>query len=360
MEINQYSDHYNTLTRRILMHCIAEHPGENVFISPLSVLLLLSITADSTAGKTREEILELLNDSSGKNSIGKALGDFQKALAGTRIFSSANAVCVRPDFARTIHKSYTDLILPGYSGELFTGSNMVETVNQWISMKTKGMIREAADESMKEMLFCLISAVTFESAWYWPFEDEDVKDRYFHNSDGSRNLVPTLHGSEDTYVENDVLTGFIKPYKDYQFSFMALLPKEKAALSELTDLNLTNLFQSARRAIVHIRLPELRFEFSEDLASFCAEEGIHEIWSDHADFSPLSDAWLKMDAMLHKTFIEVNRAGTRAAAVTFGEVGVGCLPPKEIKKVFLDRPFLFAIIHNKTGIPVFAGQMNHP
>ena len=287
------------------------------------------------------------------------MGDFQEALAGTGVFSSANAVCVRPDFARTIRKSYTDLILPGYSGELFTDSNMVDAVNHWIGRKTRGMIREAADESMKDMLFCLISAVSFESAWNWPFEDEDVKGRYFHNADGSRCLVPMLHGSEDAYVENDLFTGFIKPYKDYQFSFMALLPKEKAALSELTDLNLTNLFRSSRRAIVDIRLPEFRFDFSEDLASFCVEEGIHEIWSDHADFSPLSDAWLRMEAMLHKTIIEVDRSGTRAAAVTLGEVGVGCLPPKEIREVFLDRPFLFAIVHNETAIPVFAGQVNH-
>ena len=358
MQINQYSEHYNILTRRILMHCIAEHPGENIFISPLSVLLLLSIAADTTAGKTREEIMRLLNSRSGDNNAGKILAEFQKCLAGTDSFASANAIYARPDCVPAVHKSCIDLIRSRYNGEFFTDRNMTEAINQWIGWKTRGMIGKAADESMKDMLFCLINAVSFESAWNWPFEDEDIKERYFHNADGSRVCVPMLHGSEDEYIENDLFTGFIKLYKESRFAFMALLPREKAALSEPTELNLTGLFRSARRAVVDIRLPEFRFEFSQNLASFCAKEGIHEIWSDHADFSPLSADWLRMEAMLHKTFVEVNKAGTRAAAVTPAAVAVGCLPPGEIKEVFLDRPFLFAIIHTNTGIPVFAGQVN--
>ena len=73
MQNSQYTNQYNTLTRRILTHCAAEHPGENIFISPLSVLLLLSIAADSTAGKTQEEIIRFLNGCSGQSNTGMSL-----------------------------------------------------------------------------------------------------------------------------------------------------------------------------------------------------------------------------------------------------------------------------------------------
>ena len=37
----------------------------------------------------------------------------------------------------------------------------------------------------------------------------------------------------------------------------------------------------------------------------------------------------------------------------------GCLPPEEKKKVILNRPFVFAIVHGGTGLPVFTGIVNH-
>ena len=67
-----------------------------------------------------------------------------------------------------------------------------------------------------------------------------------------------------------------------------------------------------------------------------------------------------MDAIIHKAHIEVDRKGTKAAAVSLGIVVCGCAPqPEEFKEVRLDRPFIYAIMHNQTGLPVFAGVTNY-
>jgi serpin B len=68
-----------------------------------------------------------------------------------------------------------------------------------------------------------------------------------------------------------------------------------------------------------------------------------------------------IDRVLHKTHIEVDRKGTRAAAVTAVEAcGTDCAeeynPPVY---VILDRPFIYGIIDNATGLPIFLGCMNH-
>ena len=66
-----------------------------------------------------------------------------------------------------------------------------------------------------------------------------------------------------------------------------------------------------------------------------------------------------MDSIIHKARIEVDRQGTKAAAVTMGAIEVGCAFPLDKPKVVeLDRPFVYAIMDNKTGLPVFTGIVN--
>ena len=77
------------------------------------------------------------------------------------------------------------------------------------------------------------------------------------------------------------------------------------------------------------------------------------------DFSNMSSADLKADSILHKAHIEVDRKGTKAAAVTSMVVVPGCAPmEREYEEVCLDRPFVYAIMNNKTGLPVFTGITN--
>ena len=107
-----------------------------------------------------------------------------------------------------------------------------------------------------------------------------------------------------------------------------------------------------------VALPEFRYDLSESLKELCESYGIQTIFSDHADFSPMSSEWLKVDDILHKAHIEVDRKGTKAAAVTaFMMVGAG-LPDFDMKRVILDRPFFYAIMHKSTGLPVFVGAVN--
>ena len=46
-------ERYNKLTRQILDGLMAEHPGENVAFSPYSILTLLAIAANASAGESR-------------------------------------------------------------------------------------------------------------------------------------------------------------------------------------------------------------------------------------------------------------------------------------------------------------------
>ena len=77
-----------------------------------------------------------------------------------------------------------------------------------------------------------------------------------------------------------------------------------------------------------------------------------------ADFSDIGTANgnLYIGKVLHKTFIEVDTHGTKAAAVTIVDVkNESCIMPEY--QVILDRPFVYMIIDTETNLPVFIGTM---
>ena len=65
-----------------------------------------------------------------------------------------------------------------------------------------------------------------------------------------------------------------------------------------------------------------------------------------------------VSSVAQKCFIEVDAEGTRAAAVTDIAASDECAPEvMEMKTVRLDRPFVFAIVDDQCGVPVFLGAV---
>ena len=324
----KYTGRYNRLAGLLLRSCIDDWE-KNTVISPLSILLLLALTADLSTGITKEEIVSLLGDRKALLQINQ----LRKMLSLDQTLAVANAVCVRKDIGSKIHMSYKDLVLPEYGADIFSSEDVVNDVNRWVNKKTNGLIREVAPESVRDVLMALLSAVAFDAKWSDPYMDDDVRDREFTNLDGSKSRVMMLHGSEWSFLENDDFTGFEKAYKDSRLSFVALLPKEEgaAALAETVErLDFSSLRRSMVR--VHTRMPEFRIEFAKNLTNLCKSLGIRQVFTNAADFSPISDEKLQLDSIVHKAMIEINQSGTRAAAVTVAYM-VGCLPPQEVRNV---------------------------
>lgn len=350
---------YNELTSQLLQRCEREHGGENVVFSPLSMITLLLMLAEATGGSTREEIMGCLRSGGRKKLTKEDMLPMLREISGSASLNSANAVCVKHELAPKINEYYADALQKDFEGELFVSEDIIADVNRWVNEKTRGMIPEIADESMKDMVASLMNAVAFEAGWLEPYFDENIREGQFRVLDKSTTKVPMLHSREDCYIEDRLFTGFAKAYEGDEFSFMALLPKKKGekALREAAEkADFTELFAKLRYDQVDVTMPEFTYSFNEDLTGFCKDLGIREAFSDHADFSPMTPEWLKVDQIIHKARIEVDRKGTKAAAVTMSVMVAGCaFPPEKPKTVRLDRPFLFAIMHEETGVPVFVG-----
>ena len=82
---------------------------------------------------------------------------------------------------------------------------------------------------------------------------------------------------------------------------------------------------------------------------------------DSANFSKLGRSTdnLYCSLVKQKVFIELNRTGTRAAAITQIEISSGSRLKQPKLMVILDRPFVYALVDNSTGLPLFVGAVTH-
>ena len=354
-----FETRYNELTRRILKHTAGGGKTENAAFSPLSILILLLMLADAAGGSTRKEIEEALQPGVPYEKTRAAVLKLYRKVTGGRALNSANAVCVKKELADSILPGYLAALKKDLDGEFIASSDIIGDVNRWVCGKTNGMITEIADESMSGMMLALMNAVAFEAEWEIPYNEYDLCKKIFTNADGKRTKADMLCSFEERYIEDDTFTGFVKPYREAGFSFMALLPKEEgtaAMRKALEGADPAGLYAQAQSCEVQVTMPEFECIFEAELQEFCMEMGIREIFSEKADLTPMSDVPLTVERIIHKCRIEVDRKGTRAAAASAAFMELGCLPPEPLREVILDRPFLYAVMCG--GIPVFAGVLN--
>lgn len=361
MTINEYSVIYNDMAQKLLGKYAKSQENKNVVLSPMSIIMLLGIAADAVGGKTRDEITEIIGKDISFDDLKSILSQMQSSFTESGSLMSSNAVCVKKSIAKSIAAGYADRLMETFDGKLFSSDDFVRDVNAWVAEKTKGMIKYAADESMDRALACLMNAIAFASEWEEPYWDEDISKGTFHNADGSESAVQMLRSTEHSFIGDSHFSGFIKPYKDQKYALMALLPRSKSKaflLNAVDQIDFSKLAASAYFCEVHASMPEFKCDFGEDLSEFCKELGIRTLFSPEADFSPMSSEWLKVNSIIHKAHIEVDRLGTKAADVTMAFVCTGCAPFEDFKRVNLNRPFVYAIMNMETGLPVFTGIFN--
>ena len=359
-EMNVDSVKYNEIARNMLSRMLEEQDDANVVFSPYSVYSLISMLADSTAAETKAELTDYLGTT--EPSPRDTLSVMNRHLKDADQFTSANAAVVKNTIKESIKDKYKKTLKTKYAAKLFDSEDMINDINKWVNKKTKGMIPEIADDKVSQMIAALLNAVTFDAEWMQEYEEDDICKDKFKNIDKSSSEVQMMYSSEDYYIEGERFSGFIKPYKKDEFSFMGIRPRSnsKTLMKRIIkDLDITELYDSAKPANVEAYIPEFKSEYSKELSALLKEEGVKSVFEDEADFSPMvKDVPMKIEQICHKALIEVDRHGTKTAAATMA-IAVGCAPGfKELKEVKLDQPFIYAIIHNKTHLPIFVGVVN--
>lgn len=341
--------------------------GGNGMISPVSILMAMAMVENGAAGESLAQLEEAFGcDAESLSSWLKAWKEIQRNSKYTRV-NIANSFWFRDSQSLKVKEEYLKNISSQLNAQAYRSAfnqSTVDQMNKWVDENTYGMIDRITERIDPENMTVLLNATAFEGAWAEPYEDFQVRQgEFFYHEDGSKATASLMYSREGTYIENKLMTGFKKPYKD-GYSFVALLPKEGRNVAEcvekLDGKAFRSLMEGARSEKVDAVIPEFTSRYTlTNLVEIFEDMSITDIFSPaKADLSKMAEVSgenLHVTEILQKTFIEVNRTGTRAAAVTEIKCGTTAFAPEEIYEVRLDRPFIYAIVDDSANIPMFIG-----
>ncbi len=341
--------------------------GKNALISPISVMLALTMTANGADGKTREEMETVLGGEVSLEALNEYLYTYTEGLPsdkGERV-RFANSLWIRDDKVE-IEQDFLQKSADYYKASIYEApfdEQTVKDVNYWVNQHTDGMIDQLVEKFDPRAVVLLLNALAFDGLWETPFAKDAGSYEWFYPEKEGKDpqSIKMLSSKEMLYITDEDVTGFLKPYKKGNYSFAALLPGEDCSMekfvSSLTGEKFLEWMQSAQQTEVEIMLPKFNCEYSTKLKDALMSMGMPTAFGDESNFTKMGTASggpLYIDNVVHKTYISVDERGTKAAAAT--EVEMYLRGPGTV--VNLNRPFVYAIIDNATSLPLFIGMVN--
>ncbi|WP_437708382.1 serpin family protein [Sorangium sp. So ce448] len=240
-------------------------------------------------------------------------------------------------------------------------------INAWVKDQTEGMIPELLKKNVNpETRVVLTNAIYFDAAWHTPFSEGATKAGEFQRGDGTGVSAQMMHGTQETrYGAGDGWEAVEIPYAGTPVSMFLVLPAEgnADALAESLDgEGLATIIASLQSRSVDITMPKFSFGTGASLKKALTDLGMGAAFGPSADFSGiLAGGGVQIQDVIHKAVIDVDEAGTEAAAATavlIAATGAGFFP--EPAEIVLDRPFFFFISDLYTEALLFAGRVNDP
>lgn len=346
----------------------ADSKGKNYLISPYNIEIALNMLREGADGNTKDEIDKVIGNRTISN------------LSLKDKLSIANAIFVKNEYKNDVKKDFMNIMNTKYKSDvLYDDFASPKVINDWVKEKTNGMIEKVVDQIDKDYVMGLASALALDVEWTSPFECGSTKKEEFTKENNKKMNVEMMHQTykwNAKYIENDEMEGIVLPYdtdEDKKLEFIALLPKTNVNdyISNLTKDKLDNLYNNSKSASnkLHINLSLPRFTYDYDVKDFIdvlKTMGIKDAFDENlANFKKMIEIKenVYVGEAVHKTKIELNEKGTKAAAVTyFGMFKASAMLEKDYEEINIkfNKPFVYMIRESNTGELLFFGTVFEP
>ncbi|MBR1389110.1 MAG: serpin family protein [Prevotella sp.] len=362
-----------------------EAPYQSQIVSPLSITYALGMLNNGAAGKTQQEINQVLGfgdaGADAINAFCRKMLTEAPALDEQTKLNLSNAIFFNRQTGLQLKEAFADKARSYYDAEIalrdFDDGQTMDVINQWASDHTEGMIPSILDESTFNpyAVSYLLNAIYFKGTWTLKFDPEETKEEPFYREKSIyTDNVQMMHLKKELgYTENDDFQAIQLPYGNQSFQMTVLLPREGKTVEDLLwelsgnhSMLTADRWEGLRwmsRAVVDVKLPRFETESDINLKPIMSLLGMPTAFdqekAEFPDMCDMSDAAQRLYIALMKQSakIKVSEEGTEAAAVTIIGTEVTGMPtePKHVS-FHANRPFLYIISDVGTGTIFFIGQ----
>ena len=345
--------------------------NKNYLISPYNIEIALNMLRDGADGNTKAELDKVLgsrviNDVKVKDKVG-----------------IANGVFIREKYKNDVKSNYYQILNDKYKSEIiYDEFTTPDKINNWVKDKTNGMIEKILDEMNSDFVMGLASALAIDVKWLDEFECTSTNSEEFTKINNEKINVQMMHNTYKNmsykYFKNDDSEGIIIPYQkeedsNVELEFIGILPTGSvdSFVKGLTKDKLINIDKNVRVANedlnINVSLPRFKYDYEpNDFISILKGIGIKEAFDpDNANFKNMIEIKenVYVGEAIHKTHIELNEKGTKAAAITyFGMFKNSAMLPgdPEIINIKFNKPFVYMIREKNTKEILFFGSVYEP
>jgi serpin B len=362
----------------------------NLFFSPYSISTCLAMQYAGAAGETEAQMAEVMEFGTNQQQFASLFGELQDELeanegTNTVELSIANGLWTQegfpflPSFLEIATNQYQASVNQTDFGDV---NAVVAEINDWVAQETENKIQSivSPENITFKTVMVLVNAIYFLGAWTESFAVTNTTNAPFYLSNNTQVEVPLMHqlppvsgqdfgtGLTFNYMSND-LQAIELPYgtnwESAQDSMLILLPSQVDGLprleQELSPAFLSNVLAQMGQHEVEVYLPKFTLASSFNLTQTLADMGMQDAFTPGvANFSGIDGGDdLFLSFVLHKAWVQVNEAGTEAAAAT--GAGSTARGGTSIAPVFrADHPFIFIIRDTQTGSLLFLGRLANP
>lgn len=347
---------------------------DNQVCSPMNIYFALAMLAQTTAGSSRQQILDALNHSSidSLKTQANQLWQAHYSNDGKTISLLANSVWLDEQYPFV--QDTLDTLAKDYYASVFTGDLGTDEMNRqlaaWLDSQTGGLLTDYTENIQLDptTALALASTVYFSAKWVDEFYEGSTTKELFHAKDQDI-VTDFMHKTflSHTYYEGENFGAISLDLQDSHKMWL-ILPNEssdpKALLKQGDYYDLISHpgnWQRKSTLTVNLSLPKFDVSSEQNLIPGLNAMGITDVCNPvTADYSPITSEPLYLDSAQHAARVSIDEEGVIAAAYTLMAACGSGLPEKKDEIDFtLDRPFLF-VITGKDDLPLFAGTVDQP
>jgi len=358
-----------------LIRHIADHgkagAGGNLIVSPASVACSLSFVDLGASNPMRAAIHQALGfKPAAKRQIVQELSALRNSVSAIIARSSSDGPLALANLlAFDLSTKPRQLALLGLSGagadvlvDHLGDPNTVGRINAWVRQRTRELIPSIIDEAPEEIGLVAINAVYFKDRWKTPFDLARTQPEPFQTASGKPVDVKMMHSpvAKFGFRQDDRFIAAELGYANDAFKLVVVTTKSTAGrVAEFAAVAGWLGGQEFAMSNGEIGMAKLSLTAAEEMLRPLDALGLRTARQMPDALSGFSAMSLMITRVVQKLDLRLNEEGTEAAAAT-AVVATRSLGTMGHFRMIIDKPFMFALRDQKTGLILFMGYVNVP